>query len=517
MLFRNDLSALRSLRSLLIPLALVAGCAPSPDEAVEAEAAGADATNGAEAEGQGQAPAGAPLEGARGESAASGEGAGASPQAKAFGGEDGLPASAAPGGESIVRNPPAPSPAVLANYQVGPGKPYADLQALASKLKPGDVVDVYPKASGAYAGNLVFTKAGTAAAKITIRGVRVNGARPAIAGGATTVEFRANHYVFQGFDLSGGTSRVIFHHADNITVRDTVVHDCPQHGILGADQDSGSLSLEYVEVARCGAGDQKHPIYIATDESAYPNAVFRMQHSYVHDGRGGNNIKSRAGRNEIYYNWIEGAYYRELELIGPDGQDPSLKREDSDVVGNVFYQTTQGTYAVRVGGDGTGSTSGRYRFLNNTFVLRAGESRAAVQAFDEIETLELHNNVFFRLGGTSVQVLRDTEASWVSGAPRISGSKNWVPSGSNGLPGALLGTVTSSNPGFVNAAGRDLRLAAGSPLLNVGAASCPSPSGYAFPAPLARPAFLPPAHVLQAFGTASPRPVSGVIDVGAFE
>ena len=33
---------------------------------------------------------------------------------------------------------------------------------------------------------------------------------------------------------------------------------------------------------------------------------------------GGNAVKSRAQRNEIYYNWIEGAVYHELELIGPD-------------------------------------------------------------------------------------------------------------------------------------------------------------------------------------------------------
>jgi hypothetical protein len=43
---------------------------------------------------------------------------------------------------------------------------------------------------------------------------------------------------------------------------------------------------------------------MATDQTAYPGAVFRMQHSYVHDANGGNNVKSRAERNEIYYNWI---------------------------------------------------------------------------------------------------------------------------------------------------------------------------------------------------------------------
>jgi hypothetical protein len=42
-----------------------------------------------------------------------------------------------------------------------------------------------------------------------------------------------------------------------------------------------------------------------------------MQYCYLHDQNGGNNIKSRAERNEIYYNWVSGGFYGEIELIGP--------------------------------------------------------------------------------------------------------------------------------------------------------------------------------------------------------
>ena len=46
----------------------------------------------------------------------------------------------------------------------------------------------------------------------------------------------------------------------------------------------------------------------------------------------------------------------------------STEREDSDVVGNVLYQgyTTRSHYPIRVGGDGTAQTFGRFRFVNNT-------------------------------------------------------------------------------------------------------------------------------------------------------
>ena len=57
--------------------------------------------------------------------------------------------------------------------------------------------------------------------KITIQGIRVNGLRPVISGGTNTVEFRlSDHYVFEGFDVTGGSFRGIYHHAHDITLRD---------------------------------------------------------------------------------------------------------------------------------------------------------------------------------------------------------------------------------------------------------------------------------------------------------
>lgn len=394
-------------------------------------------------------------------------------------------------------------------YKVGPGRQYTNLGQVANLLQPGDVVEVDGNATYP---SVLFTKPGTAASKITIRGIRVNGKRPVLSGGTNTVEFQGNNYVFEGFDVKSGSTRCIFHHAHNITIRDSVVHDCPGHGILGADSDSGSLTMEYVEVYNSGSGTTRHPVYIATDESAYPGAVFRMQHCYIHDGIGGNNVKTRAQRNEIYYNWIEGAVYKELELIGPDGQDEDLAREDSDVVGNVFRKT-QTQYAVRIGGDGTGQTWGRYRFVNNTFLL-AQNSSAAIHIFDGIESVEMHNNIFYRVGGGSVQIVRD-DGAWAGGVV-ISGTKNSAPQGST-IPAGLTQTILQNNPGFVNAGALDFRLSSSSPLLNVGVSVTASPAGHAFPSPLALPLYHPPMHGIQAAGTAEARGAVGAVDLGAFE
>ena len=403
--------------------------------------------------------------------------------------------------------------AEAAHYEVGPGKAFASLQAVAPKLLPGDVVEVDGGAT--YPGDITFTQSGTAAAKITLVGRRsASGKRPVLSGGTNTVHFHADHYVMEGFDITGGQSRCVFHHGDDITIQDSVVHDCPNHGILGADEDAGSLSLQYVEVYACGSGDSHHPIYMATDEESHPGSVFRMEHCYVHDGNGGNNVKSRAQRNEIRYNWIEGALYHEIELIGPDGADEGLFREDSDVVGNVLRKTRNG-YVARFGGDGTGETNGRYRFVGNTVILTP-DSSAVFRLYDGIESVEMHDNVFSRAGGGGVQIIRDSDATWVTGKAVIAGSHNWVPAGSTQVPDGWTATLTGGDPGFVNASALDFHPGSGSPLRGQGVVNPAGPPGFPFPSPLAAAQFQPPRHAIEAFGTAIPRGASGAIDIGAF-
>jgi hypothetical protein len=394
-------------------------------------------------------------------------------------------------------------------YHVGTGQPIPTIAAL-PPLKPGDIVEVNGDATY---GPITLSTPGTDTAKITFRGVRVNGKRPVISGGVNTVAFEgANHLVFEGFDVTGGTSRCVFNHAADVIIRDTVVHDCPAHGILGADYETGSLTLDHVEVFHAGAGDQKHPIYIATDEVAFPGSVFRMQHCYLHDNNGGHGVKSRAERNEIYYNWIEGSYYHELELIGPDGPPEALKREDSDVVGNVIRKAGANAqfHAVRIGGDGTGMTHGRYRFVNNTFLMGAGVG-SAIRVFDGAESLELDNNVFFRENGAGIEIVRTTEAS---PAPAVGGTHNWITAGSPVPPG-LTATIAGGDPGFASAAALDFHPAAGSPLANQGQANPPAFAGHEMPTPLG----VPVEESVRDAGAPPPprRAGADALDIGAFE
>ncbi len=405
-----------------------------------------------------------------------------------------------------------PSLALATAYRVGPSRALKDLAAVRGLLEPGDLVELDGDAT--YAGGVLFDRPGSVERKITVRGKRVRGKRPILTGGKHTVEARGDHYVFEGLELTQGEEICFFHHADDITLRDSVVHDCPRQGILGGDHDSGSLLLEYSEVHHCGGGLYEHQIYMAADPVRHPEAVFRMQLCYVHHGNGGNNVKTRAPRNEIYSNWIEGALYHELECIGSDGHPEDAVREDSDVVGNVFVKTHDSP-VTRFGGDGTGQTKGRYRFVSNT-VLVVGTA-PVFRLFDGIESLEFHDNVFASSGPLPLSLVSEKEVKWVTGQTTIAGRNNWIPSSATLVPGALEASVRGASPGFVDLAARDLRPATGSPLVDAGASAASGPAGHPFIRPLATPLYLPPAHTTLSPGGGQRRQNVGAIDIGAFE
>jgi hypothetical protein len=374
-----------------------------------------------------------------------------------------------------------------------------------------------------YSGGVVFDRPGAPSARILIRGDRANGYIPVINGGVNAVAFidGADHYTFENFEVRNATFRGIYHQSDDLIVRGVVVHDCV-NGLMGADNGSGSLLLEHSEFHDNGSGTQAHQIYMATDEATHPGSVFRMQFCYIHDGTGGNNVKSRAERNEVYYNWIEGGVYHELELIGPDpagGVPAGLKREDSDVVGNVLWKKTTPSggqanfYVVRFGGDGTGESSGRYRFVNNTVFMG---SSAVFRLFDGLESVEMHNNVFHRPAGGAAPLVRTVEADWSSGEV-IAGQNNWVHSDLTAVPSQWTGTLRGTDPLFVGAGVNDLRPAAGSALANAGTPGPQSPQGHSFPSPLFPPGYEPPVAVLSSPDSVVVRITLAFIDIGAFE
>ncbi len=433
-----------------------------------------------------------------------------------------------------------PATAAAATYTVGPsGRQYTQLSTLFDSvdLAPGDIVLVDGSAS--YNGDIIMgdDDSGSASNPVTVRWRRASGqTRPVLRGGRNTIKFeQSNHVVFEGFEITGGSFTCLFSESHGLVVRDSVIHDCPSHGVLAADQNSGSLTFEYNEVYRSGSGTTRHSMYIQSDEVAYPGAVFRMRFNYVHSGNGGILMRTRHERSEIYYNWFEGSTNEEVEFVGPDchtqkpGWTPDLRREDTDFVGNVIVHTSSWRDAIRAGGDLDGRSQGRVRLVNNTVLFPRGGTAVGVRVLLGVGSLEAHNNVFHQTGSGAPIVLEEEHepetpycapygtSPWANGR-KVAGSNNWVKSGSTFVPPEWTGTRTGSNPQLENIAARLLRPISGSGLIDRGNPNPATPANFPFPSPLLLPAYDPPQHAkLPLNGSKARRVVGARIDIGALE
>jgi hypothetical protein len=340
-------------------------------------------------------------------------------------------------------------------FSVGPARAYKEVSEIADKLVAGDIVELDP---GQYKP-FILKKSGTSRSPITIRG-QAGQARPVISGNnvgadfeGTTVEFyHSHHVILENVEVTGGREVCIRIRADQVSIRNVFVHDCDAHGILGTDTGNGTNIIDRSEVARVGraavaGGKLKHAIYGASDRDQFPDAVLRVQHSFVHQFRG-NGIKSRCNRNEIYFNWVESlddpvSFYN-LQLVGYQ-EYQTLRPLVSDIVGNVFI-VNSGNF-MQLGSDGTGGSRGRYRLVNNTIVFsnsdapnRFGPYSKLLRLDGELESVYLQNNAFFRQNaapyqGTIISVGASIPVKWNTGKALISGTNNSFAAGSQ------LGTI----------------------------------------------------------------------------
>jgi hypothetical protein len=412
------------------------------------------------------------------------------------------------------------SSAAAETYQVAPTGGYADIQTLMDSvtLMPGDVVEI--EGDHTYPGDLWLREeaAGAAGMPITFKGMRKDGKRPTLTGVGTEewhdmVLFLAgNHMVFEGFEVIGDgdeSHTCVITQGDDIVLRDMYVHGCTGHGILATDWGTGDLTIEYSEFAGSGSGDYRHQIYVTTDQEMYPGSSVRIQFNYVHDSTGGLNIKSRAERTEIYFNWLENASLNTMDLIGPDANADSA-REDSDVVGNVIVHSGPWA-AARIGHDGTNGTDGRYRFAYNTFVFDDSEA-VAIRPQVNIEALEIYNNAFVTLDGATPRLMHLTDYS--GSDPIVMGSHNFIDAGFTQVPPELSDSLMG-DPGLTDLEGMDLRPLDTSALVDTGT-DATFGAGNAVPNPLTALDYVPPPRTPPTTDMPFDRNDDGMPDVGAY-
>lgn len=313
-------------------------------------------------------------------------------------------------------------------FYVGPSHEWRKPQDVIRFLQPGDTVVV--EGDWAYPAPIFIARDhnGTPDNHVTFRGVPgATGANPVIGtlNAQNIIEVLADHITIESFIVVGNlftlmdihgfdcylemsihrehgpwfyapnsryrefslrtTARGIFQLGHDLVIRynDISDTDC---GILAGNTSTGSITIEYNHVHRNGIAGAAHNIYLATGAALHPDAVITIRYNLISWSMNGQGVKSRGLRNNIYHNIFFNNTVQDLEIIGPTPganrghvnehrqanpyHGTHSVREDSDVVGNLFLNTWGAPLGfVRMGGDGSGHSYGRKRFVNNTFVV----------------------------------------------------------------------------------------------------------------------------------------------------
>jgi hypothetical protein len=442
-------------------------------------------------------------------------------------------------------------------YEVKPSTPLDTIAEVPwATLEPGDLVLIHWRPEN-YNEKWVIGRSGTAVAPIVVRGVPgPNGELPIIDGrnavtppglnfwsenrgvikiGGSNVpdssvvryitienlEIRSAHPSYTFTDDSGAeqtystsASSIFVELGEDITVRNCRIHDSANGFFVASSDEAVSRNIlvegNYIFGNGVSGSIFQHNNYTAAYGITFQYNRFGPPRS----GAPGVNLKDRSAGLVIRYNWIEGGN-RNIDMV--DGEDSSIIRNAPEyrktfVYGNILIKQDGGNnQAVHYGGD-SGTTAdyrkGKLYFYNNTlYSLRAGTT-VAMRLSTNDEQCDARNNIFFNTAaGTSMAMLAE--------AGTLTLANNWAKTGwrnsheGSGFTGNVTGgtsMLTGTSPGFSDAANQDFRLLPNSAAVNAGSALNPD--------------VLPTNDLVRQYlrhQTGENRPVSGTIDLGAFE
>jgi hypothetical protein len=352
------------------------------------------------------------------------------------------------------------------------GSTYTTLQAAVNAAASGDTIEI----DSNYTGSAVFA---SIAKNLTIRGVGAT--RPVLDGNFTCPN---NHGIL---DINGGQTITIenldlrncqgasggngcgirLSYPQNVTVRNCCFYN-NEDGIMGANGGVANITLEYCEFNLNGWGDEgyTHNIYIGDCNS------FIMRYCYSHNTNVGHEVKTRAHTSYILYNRIgneggSGSY----EIDVPQGGT-------TYIIGNQVEQGpyTQNSTIISYKEESPTNSDLHLYVVNNTIVNDRGSG-----TFVRVSagTALLQNNVF--QGGGAVLNGSATQVS------------NYV-----------------GNAALANTAIYDYHLTAGSTnCIDKGTVPDPGTGIDGF-------SLIPACQYVHPCSYQA-RPVSGVIDIGAYE
>jgi hypothetical protein len=362
-------------------------------------------------------------------------------------------------------------PAWAATLSVGPGKTYTAPCGAFAAAKSGDVIEITGNTT--YSGDVCVI----AASNITIRGV--NG-RPKIdaagkyanakgtwvvTGSNVTVE-NVEMVGAKVPDLNGAALRL---EGTNFTLRQAYLHD-NENGILMGVNTSSDVLVEYSEFSHNGRGDsQTHNLYIGNARS------LTFRYNYSHDANAGHNLKSRAITNMIAYNRFSSS-----GLGAPSYEIDLPNAGTSYVIGNIIQQpaVNNNSNIVAYGEEGATNPGQDLYVVNNTFLNDYGSGGTFVMVKNVTKPILLQNNIFAGVGSMTNQTNATIKTNYAAALP-----------------------------GFVDRAAYDLHPTANALVINAGSAPGNSASGIP----------LTPTGQYKATAYGETRPVSGNLDIGAYE
>ncbi|MGC9329340.1 MAG: right-handed parallel beta-helix repeat-containing protein, partial [Candidatus Hinthialibacter sp.] len=358
-------------------------------------------------------------------------------------------------------------PTSATTYAVGPSRVHQSLKPLLPQLKPGDVVQIDP---GVYREVMKITVNGAPGLPIIIRGagderpvfdaenltVSGVGAIPRaifqIEGACITIE----NLEFKNARNGNNGAGIRLNSSTNAVIRNCYIHHCDM-GIQGGDTETALI--EQCEIAFNGSREHNgfsHNFYMMGNQVV-------VRHCYIHDSLYGQNYKSRAHYNELWFNWIEHSNEGEVGPVDGVGQT-DRPYSHTLMVGNVIIskpdRTGNNAKYVLMGSELGGSHDGTLFMFYN--ILVAGSPKVIFIQLDDPKTnAQIHYNVFWG----SDQILVNHQHS-----PIVAGGHNWLPQGAR-IPRSFTDSYTGDDPGFVNRDEKDLRLKPDAPL-------------FVFPAPV---------------------------------
>lgn len=323
---------------------------------------------------------------------------------------------------------------VSTQWLVGSDKRYKQVAEVLPKIKGGDTIIL--NKSERFEPFEIKNISGSKTKPITLTSNAESASeRPVITGAfdkyGWTVAVRASHFwSFSNIELANG--KVCFRNeAHGTTLENVIIHDC-HIGVMGTDQNSGSLTITHSEIFNSGGKPpgQKwgHAIYVASDQNAFPGSTFTLENSYLHDNKG-NNVKSRFERSLIKRNWIEGGEDSQarylIELIGFDGAYDFNGQRHQVVENYLIHKST--ALGSRIGGDGNSPSRGTMSFEDNVFIIEDSFNHSIVRTFQGLGAVSLTGNSVVYSGELTNNILLDDEVEndgWVGGTPTIEISNN---------------------------------------------------------------------------------------------